>query len=180
MKWNKARALLRGMLGASLAGRGFLWVCLLLALAGTFSAAYPVTAVVVPASLLAPGRWRQISVVTALGSALGATLLVILCHHLGWSQAYQHFPELVSNARWGEIMAWMSRYGLLMLFVIALSPLPQTPALVFAGIVRHDYADVFAVMLAGKLFKYATYAWLAASFPERFGNGVGKVFRLRR
>jgi membrane protein YqaA with SNARE-associated domain len=74
----------------------------------------------------------------------------------------------------------MSRYGLLMLFAIALSPLPQTPALVFAGIVRHDYADVFAVMLAGKLFKYATYAWLAARFPERFGHGMGRVLRLRR
>ncbi|MFZ2629141.1 MAG: VTT domain-containing protein, partial [Rugosibacter sp.] len=180
MKPKKPQGLLQQMLSESMAGHGFLWVCLLLALAGTFSAAYPVTAVVVPASLLAPGRWRQIAVTTALGSALGATLLVIVCHHLGWSQVYRHFPEFVGNARWGEVMAWMSRYGLLALFVIALSPLPQTPALVFAGIVRHDYADVFAVMLAGKFFKYGAYAWLTASFPERFSNGIGGFFHVRR
>jgi hypothetical protein len=99
MKWNKARALLREMLGASLAGRGFLWVCLLLALAGTFSAAYPVTAVVVPASLLAPGRWRQISVVTALGSALGATLLVILWAGARLTSTFRSLSAMPAGAR---------------------------------------------------------------------------------
>lgn len=180
MTAQKPQNFLAQLLTAASAGEAFLWVCLLLALAGTFSAAYPVTAVVVPASLLAPGRWRQIAVTTALGSALGATLLVIVCHHLGWSQVYQHFPELADNVHWGEVMAWVSHYGLLALFVIALSPLPQTPAQIFAGIIRHDYIGVFIVMLAGKFFKYGTYAWLVARFPERFSNGVGGFFHLRR
>ena len=56
----------------------------------------------------------------------------------------------------------------------------QTPALIFAGIIRHDYIGVFIVMLAGKFFKYGTYAWLVARFPERFSNGVGGFFHLRR
>jgi membrane protein YqaA with SNARE-associated domain len=182
MKPKIHQGLLQTTPSKSMAGHSFsfLWVCLLLSLVGTFSAAYPVTAVVVPAALLAPTRWRQISVVAALGSALGATLLVIVCHHLGWSLVYQRFPEFAENAHWGQIMAWMSRYGLLTLFAIALSPLPQTPALAFAGIVRQDYADVFTVMLVGKLFKYGLYAWLVSRFPERFSNGIGGFFHLWR
>lgn len=68
-----------------------------LASGGTITAAYPVTAVVVPATLLAPGRWRQITMVTALGSALGGTALVIALHHLGWAQIYDRFPERFVN-----------------------------------------------------------------------------------
>jgi membrane protein YqaA with SNARE-associated domain len=66
------------------------------------------------------------------------------------------------------------------LFVIALSPLPQTPALIFADIIRHDDLDVFVVMLAGKLLKYGSYAWLTARFPERFGQGLQGFFTAKR
>jgi membrane protein YqaA with SNARE-associated domain len=86
--------------------------------------------------------------------------------------------QMLSESMAGHGFLWVCLS--LALFVIALSPLPQTPALVFAGIVRHDYADVFAVMLAGKFFKYGAYAWLTASFPERFSNGIGGFFHLRR
>lgn len=151
-----------------------------LAMAGTLSATYPVTAVVVAATLLMPRRWSLIATATALGSALGATLLVALCHHLGWAQVYQHFPELSRNTRWIEVMAWTSRYGLPALFLIALSPLPQTPALIFAGIVRHDDLAVFIVMLVGKWLKYGSYAWLTARFPERFGHGFRGLFTAER
>ncbi len=158
-------------------GHGFLWVCMALALAGTFSAAYPVTAVVVPATLLVPGRWRQITMVTALGSALGATLLVIAFHHLGWTQLYDRFPEMTTHATWSRVMAWVLKYGALGLFLVALSPLPQTPALIVFGIARHDYFSVLLAMLAGKSLKYGLLAWLVACFPERFNNGIRGFLR---
>jgi membrane protein YqaA with SNARE-associated domain len=161
-------------------GHGFLWVCMGLALGGTVSAAYPVTAVVVPAALLLPKRWQKIAALTALGSALGATLLVIGFHHLGWAQLYERFPDLTTNETWSRVMAWVSAYGIAALFLIAISPLPQTPALIFFGIARHDYVVVFMAMLVGKLLKYALVAWLAARFPERFSNGIIGFLRYRR
>jgi membrane protein YqaA with SNARE-associated domain len=176
MSRKKFRQHLQQLLGKTAAAPGFLVICMTLALAGTLSATYPVTAVVVAATLLAPRRWLLIATMTALGSALGAALLVMLCHHWGWHQIYQHFPEIMHDARWIEVMAWTSRYGVPALFVIALSPLPQTPALIFAGIVRHDDFYVFMAMLAGKLLKYGCYAWLAARFPERFGHGLRGFF----
>jgi membrane protein YqaA with SNARE-associated domain len=175
----RLEGLLQRLIRESAEGRGFLWVCMLLSLGGTIGAIYPITAVVVPAALLVPGRWKQITAAAALGSALGATLLVIAFHHLGWAQLYDRFPELAINPTWSHVMAWVSDYGRVALFFVALSPLPQTPALIFFGIVRHDYLSVFLIMLVAKSGKYAIFAWLAARFPQRFSNGVIGLFRHR-
>lgn len=147
-----------------------------LAAAGTLSAGFPVSAVVVSATLLQPLRWPAIAVVCALGSGLGATLLVVAFHHLGWNQLYVCFPQLATNREWIDIIDWVSRYGIAALFAIALSPLPQTPALIFFAVARHDYASVFAAITIGKTCKYSLFAWAAARFPERFLNGVTAMF----
>lgn len=146
-------------------------------MAGTLTAAYPVTAVVVPAVLLVPKRRVSIAMTTALGSAIGATLLVVVFHHLGWAQAYQRFPELVTHKTWREVVAWVSNYGPGALFLIAVSPLPQTPALIFFAIARQDYFVVFVAMLCGKVIKYGLFAWAASRFPERFNSGIAGFFR---
>lgn len=70
-------------------------------------------------------------------------------------------------------MAWVSRYGTVGLFLIAVAPLPQTPALIFFSIVGHDYPSVFLAILIDKSPKYGLFAWLTARFPERFNNGNG-------
>ncbi len=175
----RLEGLLQRLIRESAEGHGFLWVCMALASGGTITAAYPVTAVVVPATLLVPGRWRQVTAVTALGSAISATVLVVIFHHLGWAQLYERFPELATHPTWSRVMAWLSSYGMAGVFLIALSPLPQTPALMFLGIARQDYPSVFIAMLAGKLFKYALFAWLAARFPERFVNGIAGFLKFR-
>ena len=61
----------------------------------------------------------------------------------------------------------MSTYGVLALLVIAATPLPLTPALMFAGISRLPIVEVVLVLWIGKLAKYLVYAWLASRFPER-------------
>lgn len=169
-------ALLRRALEYAAHGHRLLPMCLVLSFAGTLSAAYPVTAVVVPATLLAAGRWRAISGFSALGSALGATALMYAFHHLGWTQLHEHFPQLATNPTWIRVVEWASSYGVLALFAIAVSPLPQTPALIFLGAAHHDYPSAFLAMLLGKLIKYAAFAWTSSHFPERVGRGLSRLF----
>lgn len=152
-------------------------MCLALSFAGTISAAYPVTAVVVPATLLAAARWRSISGFSALGSALGATALMFAFHHLGWTQLNERFPELATNPTWIRVVGWASTYGMIALFLIAVSPLPQTPALIFLGAAHHDYPSAFLAMLLGKLIKYGAFAWTASHFPERITLGIAQLLR---
>ena len=176
----RIEALLYRILHFAAAGKRLLLACVALSFVGTVTAAWPVTAVVVPATLMAAGRWRAISGVSALGSAIGATVLMLVFHHLGWTQLFERYPELVTDASWARVVDWGARYGTVALFLVALSPLPQTPALMFFGALRPDYAGVFAAMLAGKLIKYSAFAWTSSHFPERVGKLLGRLLRRSR
>lgn len=177
MTVNGLEELLRRLLAYAAAGRRIVLACAALSFAGTLSAAYPVTAVVVPATLLAARKWWSIACVSALGSALGATALIYIFHHLGWNELYAHFPELGRSESWAGTADWVARYGVFALFLIALSPLPQTPALLLFGAVRQDYAGVFIALLLGKLIKYGVFAWTASHFPEQVSRGIGRLLR---
>ncbi|NMF90282.1 hypothetical protein [Aromatoleum petrolei] len=176
----RIEALIYRILRFAAAGHRLLLACSALSFVGTLTAAWPVTAVVVPATLMAAGRWRAISGVAALGSAIGATVLMVVFHHLGWTQLYERFPELATDPSWVQAVDWGKRYGTAALFLIAASPLPQTPALMFFGAMRPDYAGVFMAMLAGKLLKYGIFAWISSHFPERVGRSLGALRRRGR
>ena len=162
---------LQRLLRRAAEGRSFLLTCAALAFTGTCTAGYPVTAIVVPATLLAPQRWKAIALAATLGSALAATALVIVIHHAGWSTLYAHYPQLAGHPDWLRVMSWAAQYGTLALFLVALSPLPQTPALIIFGIARPDYLGVLLAVFAGKLIKYSTFAWITRRAPALFQNG---------
>ena len=122
----------------------------------------------VPAVLLAPKHWRSIALQAAFGSALGATLLVLLFHHLGWVQLHAQFPAMLESTGWQRVIAWTVEYGVIALFAIAALPLPQTPALIFFAITEPPVAQIFLAVFLGKLIKYFLLAMLAALFPARF------------
>ncbi|MDF3936017.1 hypothetical protein [Pseudomonas citronellolis] len=149
------------------AGDGWQLPCLCtgLALVGTLFAIYPITSVVVPAVLLVPRRWLGIALSCALGSGLGALLLMIAAHHMGWASLYAHFPQMLQDPTWLRVMAWTRDYHLLALFVVVLSPLPQTPMLVALANAPLDYPAALAMVFAGKLLKYGLFAWVASRFP---------------
>jgi membrane protein YqaA with SNARE-associated domain len=134
----------------------------------TVSMTVPVTSALVPAVLLSPRRWRSIALQAAFGSALGATLLVLLFHHLGWVQFHAQFPAMLESAGWQRVIAWTVEYGVIALFAIAALPLPQTPALIFFAITEPPVAQIFLAVLLGKMIKYFLLAMLAALFPARF------------
>jgi membrane protein YqaA with SNARE-associated domain len=158
------------LLERALQGHFFLVACAGLAALGTITAAIPVTAIVVPAVLLQAKRWREIALLAALGSAAGAVVLMLAFHHLGWELVAARYPELASHTNWQAVMGWTEHYGLVALFLIAVSPLPQTPALIVLAIARHDFFAAFLVMAAAKAIKYGAYAWFAWRFPDRVLN----------
>lgn len=153
-------------------GPWFLTTCFLLAGVSSLFAAYPVTAVAVPAAMLRPKHWKLVACACALGSATGATALVAAMHHLGWATVYTYFPELTHHASWSSAVQWVRDYGWLALCAIAASPLPQTPALLAFAIVQPQWPAVFAAVGLGKLLKYGFVCWLASRFPDHMAPGL--------
>lgn len=157
----------------------YLPLCAGLAFAGTLTALYPVTAIVIPAVLLMPLQWMKIAVVTAFGSALGATVLVFIVHYIGWNIIVGHFPQLVTDEQWISTMQFISDYGNAALFVVAATPLPQTPALIFIGLGEHQYPSLFASIFLGKILKYGAFAWASKHFPERIKGWADRFLGAR-
>ncbi len=140
------------------------------AFALTLTMSIPFGSILAVAVLLAPRRWRAIAASSSLGSSLGALMLYLGFHHLGWAQFLQAYPEIAQSRAWHDATHWVSTYGTYAVFAIAALPLPQTPALIFAGIERLPVAEIWLAVLLGKLIKYSLYAGIVSLFPTRFAR----------
>ena len=149
-------------------GHHLFGIAALLSFCGTLTAAYPVTAVVVSAVMLAPRRWLRLSLACTFGSALAGAVIVGVSHLLGYNQIHSWFPNLLSVKTWNEASQWISDYGVWAIFGVGASPLPQMPLLIFYGIVDDRIMEAFLALFGGKALKYGLIAWVTQHFPERF------------
>lgn len=143
-----------------------------LAFASAVSMLVPFTLILLPAVLLKPRVWQRLWLTCSAGSACGATLLVLLFHHLGWAQLYAHYPQLQDSASWQQIMHWMEIYGVPALALVAALPVAQTPALIFCSITAQPIAAVLLALFAGKIVKYGVVAFCTARFPQHFRRAL--------
>ena len=150
-------------------GNHLLGLSALLSFGGTISAAYPVTAVIVTAVMMAPRRWLTLSAACSLGSALAGAVVMGVSHMLGYNEIHHLFPNLISAETWAEASHGIGDYGVWAIFGVGASPLPQMPLLIFFGIVDDRIFEAFVALFAGKLIKYTIVAWVTQHFPEKLG-----------
>ena len=139
-----------------------------IALVLTISMTIPFASILIVAVLLRRDRWKEIVLVSSLGSATGGLILYLTFHYLGWSQIAAYYPDLPQSKAWADATRWVSAYGTWALLGFAAAPLPQTPALIFTSVSRLPVSEVFLALFLGKLLKYGVYGWLAAEFPSWF------------
>jgi membrane protein YqaA with SNARE-associated domain len=143
-----------------------------LALVLTVSMTIPFASILIGAVLLRRDRWKEIVLVSSLGSATGGPVLYLIFHHLGWSQIAVAYPDLTQSKAWVDATRWVSAYGTWALLGIAAMPLPQTPALIFTAMSRLPISEIFLALFLGKLLKYGVYGFLAANLPSWFEHFV--------
>jgi membrane protein YqaA with SNARE-associated domain len=134
----------------------------------TVSMTIPFASILIGAVLLRRDRWKEIVVMSSLGSATGGLILYLSFHYLGWSQIAVAYPDLAQSKAWSDATRWVTAYGTWALLGIAAMPIPQTPALIFTAMSRLPISEVFFALFLGKLLKYGVYGWLAAEFPSWF------------
>lgn len=139
-----------------------------IALISTISMTIPFASILIIAVLLRRDRWKEIVLVSSLGSATGGLILYLAFHYLGWSSIAAYYPDLPQSKAWADAARWVSAYGTWAVLGFAASPLPQTPALIFTAVSRLPISEVFLALFIGKLLKYGVYGWLAVEFPSWF------------
>ena len=133
----------------------------------TLSMTVPFAPFLALAVLIVPRRWKTITIWSSLGAALGAGLLYLAFHHLGWAGLVSAYPDVMRSRAWLDATRWLSDYGIVTLLIAAATPLPLTPALMVASISRLPVMEVLLALWLGKLGKYAAYAWLVSTFPSQ-------------
>jgi membrane protein YqaA with SNARE-associated domain len=148
--------------------RTYLFTVGIIAFLITLSMTIPFSSILIGAVLLRHARWKEIVLISSIGSSTGGLILYFTFYYLGWSQIAAAYPDLMQSKLWSDATHWVSAYGCWALLGIAAMPLPQTPALIFTALLPLPVSKVFLALFLGKLLKYGTYGWLAAKFPSWF------------
>lgn len=145
-----------------------------LAFADLFVLIIPSDFLLVTYVLMKPKRWIASMFWFSLGSALGAFTLASILHFGGADHIQHWFPSVFESGRWASTAEFVREHGAPALGLISVSILPQQPGVVIAGLSHMSLVEIFAAVFAGRVAKYALFAWLASHAPkqlERFALG---------
>jgi membrane protein YqaA with SNARE-associated domain len=121
-----------------------------------------------PGGSALPRRWRSLGLLCGIASGCGAAVLVEIFQYLGSEFVFSRYPELLQTQAWQTASAWLQHWGLLALLIIAGSPIPQTPALLFCAFANVSTPGILVAVAIGKTVKYLFLAWATAHYPGRF------------
>lgn len=138
----------------------------LLAAIDHFVVVIPTDGLLISSVMLSPKRWIYNAVVVTLGSSLGALLLAFLVKLYGMEIVLAILPNIEQHTIWITTEQFMHNYGLFIVFLVALSPIMQHPAVALAALSDVRLASIFFVVLAGRLIKYLVFAWIASHTPR--------------
>jgi len=159
---------LRRLLLRSVSHRYYSLVVTAIAFWSTLTFSFPFVIVLVPAVLLSPRRWRALGLLCGIASGLGAAALVEIFRYLGSAFVVARYPELMRADAWQTASEWLQQWGLLAMLIIAGSPIPQTPALLFCALANVSTLGILIAVAIGKTVKYLLLAWRCASSRAMF------------
>jgi membrane protein YqaA with SNARE-associated domain len=141
--------------------------------ADLFVAVIPSDALVISSVMLRPKRWVRFFVSAGTGSAIGAAMLALLVKtHGSWMIAHL-FPHALESPSWVSMDRFLVSYGPYAIFLVAVGPLPQQPAVVLAALAHMNVAEIAGSVLVGRLVKYGFFAWSATHAPRLMARLTG-------
>ena len=152
--------------------RGFanrLWFLPLLSLLAALDALLiiiPTDGILISSSMLMKKRWMSFGFFVAVGSAIGSLTLISLVNHLGIEQILQLYPGVDQTQIWKWTLNFFNEYGLLVVFLVGVTPFTQQPALIMAALSDIPYAPLAAVIFFSRVIKFCLMAWIATHAPR--------------
>lgn len=118
-----------------------------------------------------PSRAPLFAVLAILGSVIGSMVLFGLARKGGEAFLDRH----TSTGRGAQFRQWYLRYGLVTVFVPAISvvPLPMKVPVFCAGALGVKPMKIAGVVFAARLVRYSALAWLGA---ELGANSMTRIF----
>ena len=130
----------------------------------------PSEGLLMSSSMLQPKRWLRYSLAGAIGTAVGAWLFGLLTRLLGESWLLTQYPSLFESQAWRWSEQFFDQFGLWVVFVTGLSPLPSHPVVILVALGHSSLLSMAMVLFLGRLAKYILLTYLASHAPRALGK----------
>lgn len=116
--------------------------------------------------MLLPKRWFILALCVAVGSTLGALALATLVEFQGLPWILDMYPGVIETKTWTLSMEFFERYGLFLVFAVAITPFMQQPAVILASLANTPLIKLAAVIFIGRFIKFLIMSYLGSHAPR--------------
>lgn len=138
----------------------------LLAAADNFLLVLPTDGILISSCMLSPRKWAGFALAIGIGSTLGAIVLAAVVDWQGLEFIQWLFPELLSSEAFLKTQDFFNEYGLWVVFLVAISPFFQQPAVILAALAQTPLLSLLGVVLVGRVLKFLFMAYVGSHFPK--------------
>ena len=126
----------------------------------------PNDGILVSSAMLTPKRWFRLALCVAIGSTLGAIALASLIELLGLPWILEMYPGVEISKTWKITLDFFNKYGLIVVFVVAITPVMQQPAVILASLANTPLLQLALVIFVGRLIKFIIMAYIGSHAPR--------------
>lgn len=126
----------------------------------------PNDGILVASSMLIPKRWVLFATSVTIGSTIGAMALSYFVKIEGLPWVLEYFPEMDQTFIWTWTSTFFDKYGLAVVFAVALSPIMQQPVIILSALANTPYSQLAAVIFLGRFLKFLLMAYLGSHSPR--------------
>ena len=131
----------------------------------------PNDGILISSSMLTPRRWFTLALTVAIGSTLGAIILAAFVENQGLEWILEMYPGINETKSWIWTEDFFEKYGMILVFVVAITPFMQQPAIIVASLAETPLFLLAAVIFSGRFIKFLLMAYIGSHAP-RFLNKI--------
>lgn len=138
----------------------------ILAALDNFVLIIPNDGILVSSSMLTPRRWFTLGLSVAIGSTLGAIILASFVEIRGLEWILELYPGLNETKYWIWTKNFFDKYGMILVFVVGMTPLMQQPIIILAGLAEKPLFLLATILFAGRIIKFLLLAYIGSHAPR--------------
>ena len=136
----------------------------------------PSDGILISSSMLTPRRWFTLALNVAIGSTLGAIILAAFVETQGLEWILEMYPGINETKSWIWTADFFEKYGMLLVFIVAITPLMQQPAIIVASLAETPLFLLAAIIFSGRFIKFLLMAYIGSHAP----TFLNKMWGLKR
>lgn len=126
----------------------------------------PNDGILISSCMLSPRRWFLFTVAITIGSTVGAMALAALVELQGLPWILDLYPGLDQHTFWHLTKEFFTDYGLIVVFLVAVTPIMQHPAVILASLADTPLGALAAVIFSGRFIKFLIMAYIGSHAPR--------------